>query len=107
MFDQNSMSVQNNPIKPALRLVFLGVFFGGFYWAGFLLPTLSDYHVGGVLQQQVGKTWQLLAFFSKKLTATQQRYSTFDRKLPSWPFATSDSGWRAEISSCTQIISHL
>jgi RNase H-like domain found in reverse transcriptase/Integrase zinc binding domain len=40
----------------------------------------SDYHVGGVLQQQVGKDWQLLAFFSK-LTSTQQRYSTFDREL--------------------------
>jgi RNase H-like domain found in reverse transcriptase len=46
-----------------------------------LATDASDYHVGGVLQQQVGKNWQPLAFFSKKLTPTQQRYSMFDREL--------------------------
>jgi hypothetical protein len=41
----------------------------------------SDSHVGGVLQQLQGRAWRPLAFFSKKLSPTQQRYSTFDREL--------------------------
>jgi cleavage and polyadenylation specificity factor subunit 1 len=41
----------------------------------------SDSHVGGVLQQLQGRSWRPLAFFSKKLSPTQQRYSTFDREL--------------------------
>jgi hypothetical protein len=34
-----------------------------------------------VLQQQVGQHWQLLGFFSKKLSKTEVNYSTFDREL--------------------------
>jgi hypothetical protein len=41
----------------------------------------SDSHVGGVLQQQVGKGWKPLAFFSKKLAPPEMKYSTFDREL--------------------------
>jgi hypothetical protein len=41
----------------------------------------SDSHVGGVLQQQVGKGWKPLAFFSKKLAPAEIKYSTFDREL--------------------------
>ena len=41
----------------------------------------SDTHVGGVLQQLSGKGWQPLSYFSKKLDATQQKYSAFDREL--------------------------
>jgi hypothetical protein len=41
----------------------------------------SDSHVGGVLQQQVGKGWKPLAFFSKKLAAAEVKYSTFDSEL--------------------------
>jgi hypothetical protein len=41
----------------------------------------SDSHVGAVLQQESEKGPQPLAFFSKKLNSTQQRYSTFDREL--------------------------
>jgi RNase H-like domain found in reverse transcriptase len=41
----------------------------------------SDCHVGAVLQQGEEKRMQPLAFFSKKLDSTQQRYSTFDREL--------------------------
>ncbi len=41
----------------------------------------SDSHVGGVLQQQCGRGWQPLAFYSKKLSSTEIRYSTFDREL--------------------------
>jgi hypothetical protein len=41
----------------------------------------SDSHVGGVLQQKNGRGWQPLAFYSKKLSPTEIRYSTFDREL--------------------------
>jgi hypothetical protein len=41
----------------------------------------SDSHVGGVLQQQHNGGWAPLAFFSKKLSPAQVKYSTFDREL--------------------------
>ncbi|OBQ34264.1 MAG: hypothetical protein AN484_26765, partial [Aphanizomenon flos-aquae WA102] len=41
----------------------------------------SDSHVGGVLQQLDGNSWRPLAFFSRKLSPTESRYSTFDREL--------------------------
>ena len=41
----------------------------------------SNHHVGGVLQQWKEGVWQPLAFFSKKLTNTEARYSTLDREL--------------------------
>ncbi len=40
-----------------------------------------DSHVGGVLQQKCEKGWQPLAFYSKKLSPTEVKYSTFDREL--------------------------
>jgi hypothetical protein len=46
-----------------------------------LATNASDTHVGAVLQQQVGQHWQLLGFFSKKLSKTEVNYSTFDREL--------------------------
>ena len=41
----------------------------------------SATHVGGVLQQHQSGAWAPLAFFSKKLTDAEARYSTFDREL--------------------------
>ena len=41
----------------------------------------SDSHVGGVMQQLCGGSWRPLAFFSRKLSPTEGRYSTFDREL--------------------------
>jgi len=41
----------------------------------------SSTWIGGVLQQAHGQYLQPLAFFSRKLSATEQRYSTFDREL--------------------------
>ena len=41
----------------------------------------SDHHAGGVLQQGSGSTWAPLAFFSRKLTEAEARYSTFNREL--------------------------
>jgi hypothetical protein len=46
-----------------------------------LATDASSSHVGAVLQQAENKAWKPLAFFSKKLSPTQQRYSTFDREL--------------------------
>jgi hypothetical protein len=46
------------------------------------LPTdACDTHIGGVLQQKSKDHWQPLGFFSRKLTDTESRYSTFDREL--------------------------
>src|SRR5450830_1404016 len=41
----------------------------------------SDSHVGGVLQQIDSGSWRPLAFFSKKLSSAEEKYSTFDREL--------------------------
>lgn len=41
----------------------------------------SDFAVGAALHQKVGDIWQPLGFYSKKLTDTQRRYSTYDREL--------------------------
>lgn len=41
----------------------------------------SDLSLGAVLQQKIGNDWQPLAFFSKKLTNAERKYSTYDREL--------------------------
>jgi len=41
----------------------------------------SNVAVGAVLEQHVDGQWQPLGFFSKKLSPTEQRYSTYDREL--------------------------
>ena len=41
----------------------------------------SDFAVGGALQRYIDNVWQPLAFFSKKLTPAETRYSVFDREL--------------------------
>jgi transposase InsO family protein len=41
----------------------------------------SDTQVGAVFHQLTTSGWKPLAFFSAKLTPTQQKYSTFDREL--------------------------
>jgi hypothetical protein len=46
-----------------------------------LATDASDTHMGAVMQQHPAAGWRPLAFFSRKLSATQQRYSTFDREL--------------------------
>jgi hypothetical protein len=37
--------------------------------------------MGAVLQQRVQNAWQPLAFFSRKLSPSQQKYSAYDREL--------------------------
>ena len=51
------------------------------YAALALAVDASATHVGAVLQQLQDGVWAPLAFFSKKLSATESRYSTFDREL--------------------------
>ena len=41
----------------------------------------SESHVGAVLQQKISSSWAPLAFFSKKLSDPETRYSAFDREL--------------------------
>jgi cleavage and polyadenylation specificity factor subunit 1 len=37
--------------------------------------------MGAVLQQRMQDIWQTLAFFSRKLSPAQQKYSAYDREL--------------------------
>jgi hypothetical protein len=46
-----------------------------------LATDASNTHIEGVMQQKSGDHWQPLGFFSRKLTDTESRYSTFDREL--------------------------
>ena len=41
----------------------------------------SDIAIGAVLQQYLNDKWCPLAYFSRKLTPTEQKYSTYDREL--------------------------
>ncbi|CAH8845753.1 unnamed protein product [Trichobilharzia szidati] len=46
-----------------------------------IMTDASDVAVGAVLQQFSAGKWQPLSFFSKRLDATQSRYSAFSREL--------------------------
>ncbi|GFW39668.1 transposon Tf2-9 polyprotein [Trichonephila clavipes] len=46
-----------------------------------LMTDASDFAVGSVLQQHIETTVEPLGFFSRKLSATEKKYSTFDREL--------------------------
>ncbi|QQP39551.1 Putative tick transposon, partial [Caligus rogercresseyi] len=46
-----------------------------------LTTDASDNGMGAVLEQNVNGHWQPLAFWSRALSETQKRYSTFDREL--------------------------
>jgi hypothetical protein len=46
-----------------------------------LATDASDTHIGAVLQQLSAGSWRPLAFFSRKLSPTESKYSTFDREL--------------------------
>ena len=41
----------------------------------------SGSHIGAVLQQEVAGSWAPLAFYSKKLSSSESRYSAFDKEL--------------------------
>jgi hypothetical protein len=44
-----------------------------------LVTDASTTAMGAVLQQRVQDVWQPLAFFSRKLSPAQQKYSAYDR----------------------------
>ena len=46
-----------------------------------VMSDASDTAIGAVLQQLVNERWAPISFFSRKLSATEQKYSTFDREL--------------------------
>lgn len=46
-----------------------------------LTTDASNIAMGATLEQYVDDLWQLLGFYSKKFTATQRQYSTYDREL--------------------------
>lgn len=46
-----------------------------------LMTDASNTCIGAVLQQYVDNAWQPLGYFSKKLTETEIKYSTYDREL--------------------------
>lgn len=41
----------------------------------------SDFGIGGVIQQLEGDVWRPIQYFSRKLSDTEKRYSTFGREL--------------------------
>ena len=47
----------------------------------FLAVDASDSHVGTVLPQMISGSWSLLAFFSKKFSTVEAKYSAFNREL--------------------------
>lgn len=46
-----------------------------------LVVDASDNAIGGVVDQLENNGWRPLAFFSRRLTPTEQKYSTYDREL--------------------------
>jgi len=58
-----------------------------------LLCDASDVGIGAVLEQRHGQKWVPLEFFSKKLSPTERRYSTFDRELLSVYLAVRHFRW--------------
>ena len=46
-----------------------------------LTTDASDVAMGAELAQQLSGTWQPVAFFSRKLSPTQRKYSTYDKEL--------------------------
>ena len=46
-----------------------------------IMTDASDVAIGAVLQQFLDEKWCPLSYFSRKLSPTEQRYSTFDREL--------------------------
>lgn len=46
-----------------------------------LITDASDFAIGAALEQFVEDTWQSLGFYSRKMSPTERRYSTYDREL--------------------------
>ena len=69
----------------------------------------SDTHVGVALRQLENRAWRPLAFFSKKISPTDSRYSTLDRELLATFLAVRHFRfcWRDSNSVSSQITNRL
>lgn len=75
-----------------------------------LVTDASSTAIGGVLQQSKNRHWQPLAFFSRKLSPSQMKYSPYDRELLAVGIRGDKIGGtclKQEFSRCTQITDHL
>ncbi|XP_061887393.1 uncharacterized protein LOC133638619 [Entelurus aequoreus] len=71
-----------------------------------LTTDASDYAVGAVLQQLVNSVWQPLAFFSRQLRSSEQKYSTFDRELLALYLAIRHFRFLLEARPFTAFVDH-
>lgn len=71
-----------------------------------LYTDASDFAIGAVLHQIVNGELQPLAFYSKKLKKSQQRYSTYDRELLAIDRAIEHFRGLIEGQSCTIYTDH-
>lgn len=67
-----------------------------------IMTDASDHSMGAVLQQKIDTVWTPLAFFSKALSATQRRYSVYDRELLA--MYTAVKHFRRLIEGCDVIL---
>lgn len=71
-----------------------------------LTSDASDRAVGAVLEQQIDGVWQPLAFFSRQLRASEQKYSTFDRELLALYLAVRHFRFLLEARPFTAFVDH-
>lgn len=71
-----------------------------------LTTDASDQAVGAVVEQRVAGAWQPLAFFSRKLSNSERRYSVFDRELLAVYLATRHFRFLLEGRSFTIYVDH-
>ncbi|KAJ8401803.1 hypothetical protein AAFF_G00377740 [Aldrovandia affinis] len=71
-----------------------------------LTSDASDRGVGAVLEQQIDGVWQPLAFFSRQLRASEQKYSTFDRELLALYLAVRHFRFLLEARPFTAFVDH-
>ncbi|KAJ8386951.1 hypothetical protein AAFF_G00161280 [Aldrovandia affinis] len=71
-----------------------------------LTSDASDRGVGAVLEQQIDGVWKPLAFFSRQLRASEQKYSTFDRELLALYLAVRHFRFLLEARPFTAFVDH-
>lgn len=67
-----------------------------------IMTDASDHSLGAVLQQKINSKWTPIAFFSKAMSGTQRRYSTYDRELLAIYAATKH--FRRLIEGCDVVV---
>lgn len=95
-FDQCKRDIANaaylaHPIPNAKLVLFVGA---------------SDFAVGAEMHQVNSKQLQPLGFYSKRMTITQKRYSTYERELLAIYQAVKSFKFMIEGRECTILIDH-